>query len=113
MSRDAEVYPDPDSFIPERFLDGSGFLDLSTGDPGDFVWGFGRRSSLHALEIDVAVANTQRPYRICPGRYLAEASLFAYAASILSTCEIRPPLDEHGLPKKLEHKVETNEGVAV
>ena len=43
MSRNEEKYPDPEKFIPERFLDSSGQLDLSAGDPEDFVFGFGRR----------------------------------------------------------------------
>ena len=40
---DPEVYPDPDAFIPERFLDVNGCLDLSGGDPADLGFGFGRR----------------------------------------------------------------------
>ena len=43
-------------------------------------------------------------YRICPGRYFAEASLFILAASLLHVFQILPPVDERGVPKKLEHK---------
>ena len=29
--------------MPERFLDATGQLDLSKGDPAEFTFGFGRR----------------------------------------------------------------------
>lgn len=44
------------------------------------------------------------PYRVCPGRPFAEASLFIIAASLLHAFEIGPPLDASGAPQKLEHK---------
>ena len=37
MSRDPEIYEDPESFRPERFIDGKPL------DPRQFVFGFGRR----------------------------------------------------------------------
>lgn len=41
-SRNPDVYPDPDEFIPERFLK-DGQLALGDRDPGAFVFGYGRR----------------------------------------------------------------------
>lgn len=43
-------------------------------------------------------------HRICPGRHLAEQSLFIMIASILSAFSIAPPVDEHGksVPCKLD-----------
>ena len=41
MSRDAVRYPNPEEFTPERFLDGEG--KLIDDDPGEFIFGFGRR----------------------------------------------------------------------
>ena len=43
MSRDPEVYSNPEMFMPERFLDADGQLDVSKGDPTEFMFGFGRR----------------------------------------------------------------------
>ena len=40
MSRDETRYPNPEMFIPERFLDAEGMLN---DDMPDFVFGFGRR----------------------------------------------------------------------
>lgn len=47
MSRDPETYPDPDNYMPERFLDADGQLDVNGKDPADFAFGFGRRYDLH------------------------------------------------------------------
>ncbi|OCH91997.1 cytochrome P450 [Obba rivulosa] len=60
---------DPEAFLPERFLDES----QNIPDPITWAFGFGRR--------------------ICPGRYLAENSIFALIASILTVFDIFPPED--------------------
>ncbi|RPD61609.1 cytochrome P450 [Lentinus tigrinus ALCF2SS1-6] len=70
--RDPEAYGDPDEFRPEQFIR-NGQLDPSVRDPA----------------------------KICPGRYIAEASLFINVASVLHTFDIAPPLDEHGRPVKI------------
>ncbi|KAI1788178.1 cytochrome P450 98A3 [Ganoderma leucocontextum] len=76
--RNPELYPQPDDFIPERFLDSAGKLDVHERDPADVVFGFGRR--------------------ICPGRHFAESTLFILCASVLSVFEIGPPVGEDGTP---------------
>ena len=42
MLRDEEVYPDPNTFNPDRFIK-DGVLNREIRDPRDIVFGFGRR----------------------------------------------------------------------
>ncbi|KZV94637.1 cytochrome P450, partial [Exidia glandulosa HHB12029] len=79
--RNEEIYPEPNSFIPERFLKG-GRLDPTVPDPRIPVFGWGRR--------------------VCVGRPVAEASIWLAIASILACFSITLAKDEHGndcLPK--------------
>ena len=63
---DPVVYPDPDAFKPERFLDKDGNLREDSEISSTF--GFGRR--------------------VCPGRHLAEMTFFIFAASLFSVFNI-------------------------
>nr|ANC28043.1 cytochrome P450 [Polyporus umbellatus] len=92
MSRDPTVFPDPDEFKPERFLDENGRFDCEGKDPADFVFGFGRR--------------------ICPGREFADTTLFIFCASVLWAFNIKPPVDERGLPREINRKINTHGVVA-
>ncbi|KAJ7176250.1 cytochrome P450 [Mycena crocata] len=65
---DETVYPDADSFIPERFLL-NGKLNPDIRDPETAAFGFGRR--------------------ICPGRHMAQASVWISIASMLATLDIK------------------------
>ncbi|KZT58493.1 cytochrome P450 [Calocera cornea HHB12733] len=74
MSRDPSIYPMPDQFRPERYL-AVDEKELHMPDMGRTVpvtFGFGRR--------------------VCPGSYLAEATLFGAIVSILWTCTVSRPL---------------------
>ncbi|KAJ3552901.1 hypothetical protein NM688_g3906 [Phlebia brevispora] len=66
FAHDARTYSDPTSFRPERFLPASGMTPEL--DPRTFVFGFGRR--------------------VCPGLYLAEASIFISCAMTLAVFDI-------------------------
>ncbi|KAK0495455.1 cytochrome P450 [Armillaria luteobubalina] len=67
ICRDPSVYPDPDTFDPNRFL-----LRHET-DPRKLAFGFGRR--------------------VCPGAGFAEAQLFLNITNILACFDILKPLD--------------------
>ncbi|CAE6494286.1 unnamed protein product [Rhizoctonia solani] len=68
INRDESRYHDPETFLPERFM------DPSTPEPVTF--GFGRR--------------------ICPGIHFAHLSLFINVATILAVFNIRPLRNERG-----------------
>ncbi|KAJ1301801.1 hypothetical protein OPQ81_009029 [Rhizoctonia solani] len=70
MNYDERAYPSPERFDPDRFL------DSSVPEPPTF--GFGRRS--------------------CPGLHLAEATIFMFACTLLSSFDIRPACDQNGNP---------------
>ncbi|ETW79020.1 cytochrome P450 monooxygenase 71 [Heterobasidion irregulare TC 32-1] len=70
---DETMFPDPDAFKPERFLDTGGG---ATSDYPDAAFGFGRR--------------------VCPGRFMAHAAVWLAIVSILSTFDISKAVDEDG-----------------
>ncbi|KAH8804286.1 cytochrome P450 [Flagelloscypha sp. PMI_526] len=61
----SESGPEPEKFRPERFLDGS-----CTVDPRDYVFGYGRRR--------------------CPGRQMAEDTIFLNVSALLSCFDVTP-----------------------
>ncbi|KAF8884122.1 cytochrome P450 [Infundibulicybe gibba] len=74
MTHDPNVYHDPDTFDPSRFLP----KPEGNEEPHPVgVFGFGRR--------------------ICPGQYLAEASVWIGIATILSQLDISRAIDENGV----------------
>ncbi|EIW86001.1 cytochrome P450, partial [Coniophora puteana RWD-64-598 SS2] len=74
LLHDEENYKDPLVFNPDRFLDAGGKL---TNDMSHMMgFGFGRR--------------------ICPGRYLAEGSLWSAMACLLATFNFSKLKDEEG-----------------
>ncbi|KAF8557536.1 cytochrome P450 [Imleria badia] len=82
MSRDETRYPNPEAFIPERFLDSEGILNKD--NPAEFVFGFGRR--------------------ICPGRYTADASVWSGIATMLATLDFHAVKDANGNDIEFEAK---------
>ncbi|KAH8984409.1 cytochrome P450 [Lactarius akahatsu] len=71
LLHDESVFPEPNRFWPERFLDPDVKLP-------DAVFGFGRR--------------------ICPGRFMARSSMWITIASVLAAFEISPTTDGDGVP---------------
>ena len=71
------MYPEPDSFKPERFINPDGSLN---DDPVvTSLFGFGKR--------------------ICPGRHLADATIFIVIASLLSVFDIKKAVGTEGGPE--------------
>jgi hypothetical protein len=77
-------YPKPETFNPSRYLTSDGVLNPSIRDPRTACFGFGRR--------------------ICPGRYIADASLFAILSTLLATIDIVRARDGSG--KEIVPKVD-------
>ncbi|KAF8266319.1 cytochrome P450 [Lactarius quietus] len=81
---DPSVYPQPDVFKPERFLNPDGSL---RDDPLlSSAFGYGKR--------------------ICPGRHFVDATLFIYVASLLSVFRIETPQDG-----QIQHEYKYSEGI--
>ncbi|OAX31517.1 cytochrome P450 [Rhizopogon vinicolor AM-OR11-026] len=74
ISRDEKKYHDACRFTPERFIDDNG--QLTDDNPAHYAFGMGPR--------------------ICPGRYAADASLWAAIATMLATLNISLAKDDDG-----------------
>ncbi|EJD06677.1 cytochrome P450 [Fomitiporia mediterranea MF3/22] len=86
MMRDEKIFPDPESFVPERHMANvmasldvrseelaEGVSASTDDDPSSMVFGFGRR--------------------ICPGKYLADTTLWLTVATVLALFDISPYID--------------------
>lgn len=85
FTHDPNVYHDPMSFKPERFLESDG--NIPELDPHTLSFGFGRR--------------------ICPGRFLADSTIFMSIAQSLAVFnfenDVKTTQDPQFLPGVVSH----------
>jgi cytochrome P450 len=86
---DPEIYPDPEEFKPERFLNKDGSVK---DDP--------------ALSLAFGVGK-----RICPGRHFVDATLFIVTSSVLSVFDVTKAKDEDGNEIPVKAAVIVNDGL--
>ncbi|KAF8890284.1 cytochrome P450 [Gymnopilus junonius] len=73
MTRDEEIYKEPNKFNPERFIDENGGIN---GNKRILAYGFG--------------------HRVCVGKYVASASMWIIIASVLACFNLEKSKDEFG-----------------
>ena len=95
MSRDKTRYPDGYKFMPERFLNAEGML--TDDDPGDFVFGFGRRRC-PGMPVHSKEKSSTHPQgsSSLPGRHMADVSLWSAIATMLATLDFNFAKDANG-----------------
>ncbi|KAI0826678.1 cytochrome P450, partial [Trametes gibbosa] len=76
MSRDPMLFPDPDAFVPERYLKTMDEATARKRDPHNFIFGFGRRK--------------------CSGTHLVNAYLWLVIARLLATFDFDKAKDTEG-----------------
>lgn len=74
MTHNESKYPNPQIFLPERFLNDDG--SLKPNDIENLAFGFGRR--------------------MCVGRHFADASIWSVIVKVLAVFTILKSLDENG-----------------
>ncbi len=76
MVRDPKIYPNPNVFNQERFLEEVDEQTAKARDVRNYVFGFGRRR--------------------CPGLFMIDSSLWIAVASMIASFDIRKAVDEFG-----------------
>lgn len=85
---DPKMYPDPDKFNPNRFLDTSFPTATETSgieygaQRGHWAFGFGRRA--------------------CPGQHIGERSMFITIARLVWAFNFCAAVDTHGVPIEVD-----------
>jgi cytochrome P450 len=88
---DPELYPDPEEFKPERFLNKDG----SVRDDPKLALAFGVGK------------------RICPGRHFVDATLFIVTSSVLSIFSVTKAKDDNGNEIPVKAAVTVLTGIVV
>jgi len=96
MLHNEEIYPDPFTFNPDRFLNKDGSLDPSVRDPAHACWGFERRYLYLPLTWYDIYLYVYMFFSICPGRYMAFSQVWIAVATLLTVYDIQKAVDKDG-----------------
>jgi len=100
MSRDEQLYPEPEVFRPERFL-GNQDTKVRAFNPWNYIFGTGRRYQ-SVLPRGVAFG-VLTPFRKCPGVHLIQSSLWLVIARVVATLDIKANV-VNGVPVEVNPK---------
>lgn len=95
MLRDDKIYPNPNTFYPERFMEVVDTETQAKRDPRSYVFGFGRRYVLRSYEPTPTLKRNKN-IRQCPGSNLVESSIWLLMVSMLATLDIAKAVDDLG-----------------
>ena len=103
MLHDPNTYHDPFDFKPERFLSGPG--RKPERDPSSIMFGFGRRYLSIVSPQEYKVLLISISFRICPGKNMAETTVFLAIAMTLACFDIQKARDSRGQEIEPRHEM--------
>jgi len=97
MTRDERMYPEPELFNPDRFMN-QDKTEADLTDPKDFIFGFGRRQVVMLLTWPFQVHSPEPIYnfRECPGKVFADANVWLVSACMIAAFQAPVSRDELG-----------------
>jgi hypothetical protein len=97
MTRDERMYPKPELFNPDRFMN-QDKTEADLTEPKDFIFGFGRRQVIITRGRFKSSPFTiiHHHFRECPGKVFADANVWLVSACIIAAFQAPVSLDELG-----------------
>lgn len=92
MTRDEEIYPSPEVFRPERFLTADGNVN---DDSQILTFSMGRRYAIQPKYVLIS-HHVGSFASICPGRHMADTTVWAAIACLLATFDFGKAKDKAG-----------------
>ena len=102
ISEGARHSKNPMEYQPERYLNDEK-LNPNVMDLDSVAFGFGRRWVYPTYSLIILhLTDPEHLPSICPGRHLADNSLFLMVSCLLAVYDIKPPVDDQGNAIKLK-----------